>query len=186
MHFVTRGFACRYKRLEDGERQIVALLLPGDFADPFAFLRKSMSHCISTFIDSKVVCVSREKILEMLKRPALARALYMSAMEDTNIVREWVVNLALRSGPKRLAHAFCEIHMRMDIVGMTEDKSVRIPLSQKDIGDLVGLSLVHTKKSLQVLREMNLIRLFKKSLAIVDYDGLQKLSGFSPSYFSAA
>lgn len=75
VHLIVEGFACRYKILKDGRRQIMAYLVPGDLCDVHVFILKRMNHAIGTLAPSKVVRIPRERIVEMMSRPHLATAM---------------------------------------------------------------------------------------------------------------
>ena len=88
VRLILAGFACRYKRLAGGKRQIMAYLVPGDFCDLHVFILKAMDHTIATLSPCRVVDIPRARILEMTERPALARALWWAALVDEATLRE--------------------------------------------------------------------------------------------------
>ena len=118
----------------------------------------------------------------MIARPALARALLMAALADAATLREWIATIGQRSGELRIAHLFCELHARLRAVGLISDETVRLPINQTQLSDAVGLSLVHTNKSLRNLREARLIKFSDGNLEIIDRTRLEELCGFRPNY----
>ena len=109
VRLILAGFACRYKRLAGGKRQIMAYLVPGDFCDLHVFILKAMDHTIATLSPCRVVDIPRARILEMTERPALARALWWAALVDEATLREWLVNIGARPAEQRVAHLLCEL-----------------------------------------------------------------------------
>src|ERR1044071_7551535 len=87
---ILAGFACRYKRLADGRRQIMAHLVAGDFCDLHVFILREMDHTIATLSPCRVVDIPRPRILEMTEGPALGRALWWAALVDAATLREWL------------------------------------------------------------------------------------------------
>ncbi|HEX3604220.1 MAG TPA: Crp/Fnr family transcriptional regulator, partial [Steroidobacteraceae bacterium] len=86
---LLEGFACRYKTLEDGRRQIVAYFVPGDLCDLRVFILKRMDHSIGAVVTSKVATISPENILKMTHNyPTLTRALWWSTLVEEAIARE--------------------------------------------------------------------------------------------------
>ena len=183
VHVVLEGAAVRYKYLPDGARQNMALLLPGDPCDLQVFLLTRMDHSIGTTVPSILAKIPREEILEILhSRPRLTTALWWNTLQDEAVLREWLLNVGRRRAPQRLAHLFWEIYLRFDVVGLTVDHSYTLPLTQAELGDAMGMSLVHVNRSLQALRNDRLITLEARVLTIPDPERLQAFTDFDPSY----
>lgn len=180
---IVDGFAMRYKMTSDGRRQIFAYLIPGDFCDLHVALLRKMDHTIATLSPCRVVQLSPGTILELTeRRPSLARALWMCSLVDGATLREWLVNLGQRSAPHRIAHLFSELHERMKAVGLTNDGTFELPLTQAELSDTMGLSVVHVNRSLKELREAGLVSLKDERIVISDVQRLKDYSDFDPSY----
>lgn len=179
---ILDGFACRYKLRANGMRQIMAYLVPGDFSDLDAALLSHMDDSIATLSACQVVRIAPETIQDLLRRPALARALRMVTLVDAATAREWLVNLGRRSAIERLAHLFCELSSRLAVVGLVERGGYRLPITQANLADTTGLSAVHVNRSLRDLRDAGLIELQRQHLAILDLPRLQELADFRPNY----
>ena len=182
VHLVLEGFACRYKLLPAGKRSIFAYLVPGDFCDLNTFILKAMDHSIATLSTCTVVDIPRSRILEMSDRPAIVRALWWATLVDEATLREWLVNIGRRDAESSIAHLFCEIHLRMKHVDLADDFSFRLPVTQDEIGDTVGLSTVHVNRSIHSLHQRRLCTMSRGTIMIHDMDALYKLCGFNPSY----
>ncbi len=182
VHLVLSGLACRSKSLLDGERQIVAFMVPGDLCSFSSFILNRTDHTLSTIGPCTVAYVPRGRILEMLQRPHLVRALWWSSLVDEAVLREWLTNLGQRDAQHRMAHLFCELHLRMDVVGLADNGAFDLPLTQADLAEALGLSTVHVNRSLQSLRADGLIQFRSGRLTIPDVDRLRKTSGFDPTY----
>lgn len=182
VHLILEGFACRYKVLATGDRQILAYLVPGDFCDLNVFILNAMDHNIGSLSACRVVDIPRERILELLQRPQIARALMWCTLVDEATLREWLVNIGQRDAERRIAHLFCEVHLRLKSVGLADGGEFALPITQIEIGDTMGISAVHVNRSLQSLRAKGLIALRKKRLVIKDVDQLRQMSGFNPNY----
>ncbi|MDB5740764.1 MAG: aadR [Alphaproteobacteria bacterium] len=181
VHLVMEGFACRYKFTAEGNRQIMAYLLPGDFCDMHVVVLKQMDHSIATISPCTVVDIPRDHILALLQKPTLSLALWCAALVDAAVLREWLVNVGQRRAGQRLAHVLCELLLRLRIVGLA-DNSYDLPLSQKDLADTIGVSNVHLNRVLQDLRREDLITWKAEHLVIKDIDRLMEYSGFNPNY----
>lgn len=186
VHLVLEGFACRYKIVPDGRRHIMAYLVPGDLCDVHVFILKEMDHSIGTLSACRVVDIPRARILEMLERPPIARALWWSALVDEATLREWLVNVGRRPAEQRVAHLLCELLMRLQTVGLVNGDSYALPITQSDLAETVGLTLVHVNRVLQRLRGRGMITLRDKRLVINDATALKDFSEFNPNYLHLA
>jgi CRP-like cAMP-binding protein len=186
VHLIIEGFACRYKLLADGTRQIMAYLVPGDFCDLHVFILKAMDHSIATLSCCTVVKIPRQRILELTERPAIARALWWAALVDEATLREWLVNIGARPAEQRVAHLLCELLLRLRAVGLANGGQYELPVTQQELGDTTGLTNVHVNRVLQSLRRDGLITFKNKNLVILDTERLETFSGFTPNYLHLA
>jgi CRP-like cAMP-binding protein len=182
VRLILEGFACRYKILPDGTRQIMAYLVPGDFCDLHVFILKTMDHTIGTLSRCRVVEILQPQILELMERPAIARAMWWAALVDEATLREWLVNIGARPAEQRIAHLLCELLLRLETVGLTNGDRYELPITQTELGDTMSLSVVHVNRVLQRLRRDGLITLTGTSLVILDIKRLKALGGFNPNY----
>ena len=116
------------------------------------------------------------------KHPAITRALWWSTLVDEGTLREWIVNVTRRSAEEAVAHLFCEMLLRLEVVGLRIEDGFEFPVTQTELADTVGLSTVHANRVLQKLRKEKLIRLTKSSLQILNIKGLMELAAFEPNY----
>lgn len=183
VHIVLKGWAARYKSLRNGSRQIVALVLPGDFCDLHVTILRKIDHGIVALTPAQVAYVPRRQMEEvLLHRPALARALWRATLVDEAVLRSWIVNLGRRNATARIAHLICELHARLALIGLAKDGHFRLPLTQEVIADAMGLTSVHVNRVLQKLRAGKLIVLEGGELTILDIGKLRRLAGFDPNY----
>ncbi len=100
------------------------------------------------------------------------------------IHREWMLSLGRRTAVARTAHLFCELFIRFELVGMTEGGSYRLPITQTDLAECLGLTAVHVNRTLKVLREQGLVAFRGGTVTIHDMAGLKRVAEFSPAYLS--
>lgn len=180
---LLEGMAYRYKVRKDGNRQIVAYLLPGDMGDLDAGLLDEADHSLGTFSGCKVVWIDPGTLAGIKQdHPAIARAMRMSTLVDEATLREWLLNVGCRSSTERLAHLFSELLVRYRAVGLAEGNSFALPVTPAELGDTTGLSTVHVNRALQELRRQDLIAFDGKTLTVLDIAQLKALAEFSPNY----
>jgi CRP-like cAMP-binding protein len=180
---ILDGIACRSKELPSGERAIVAFLLPGDLCNGDLALFPTLDHSLRTLTSGRAAYISQACLQRLeASSPALALALRRAAAQEDAIAREWMANLAQRSGRTRTAHLLCELFVRLRRVGLIHGFSGALPLTQQDLSDATGLSVVHLNRVLQGLRRSGLLRLGRGMLEIVDWRRLAAVAELAPDY----
>jgi CRP-like cAMP-binding protein len=177
------GWGCRYKALEDGRRQIVSFVLPGDTCDAYIYLLSSMDHSVATLTPvtyAEIDGAAFERLMSADR--SVAEAFQCETLAARAIQREWAVNLGRRDALERVAHIICELYERLRVVGMVDGNSFGFPVTQMDLADATGLSTVHLNRTLQELRATGLITLRERTLTIHDLRGLSNAALFNPNY----
>ena len=182
VHLMIRGWACRYKLLPDGSRQITALLLPGDFCDTHIMLLGEMDHTIATLTESEVAVIPHDAMRALTDRPRIARAMWWASLVDEAVLRAWIVNLGRREAFDRVAHLVCEVHARLHHVGLAPKDAFDLPLTQEDLADALGLTEVHVSRTLRRLREDGLMTFRRGEIVVTDMPRLRELAQFDPNY----
>lgn len=180
---VVTGMAFRVKQLLEGERQLVAVHVPGDFVDLHSFVLHPLDHSVITASPALVALIPHDKLAMILKNhPRLTKLLMWDMALDAAISREWMAIMGKREAYRQIAHLFCELYLRMRQAKQLRNDGFDFPLSQIDVGDLCGLSSVHVNRSLQQLRTDGLVILEKGFLQIPDLPRLIKAAAFDPAY----
>jgi CRP-like cAMP-binding protein len=183
IHVVLTGLACRYKILEDGSRQIMAFLVPGDPCDSEIFILDAMDHTIGTLAPSLVASVSgaRMKAL-LLNRASIALAFWWNTLQDEGVLRERIIDEGRRDAYSRIGFLIYEIFVRMRAFGEIDDQKFEFPVTQADLADATGLTPVHVNRMLKQLREEQLIAIEGKTWTVVDPEGLREAARYEASY----
>jgi CRP-like cAMP-binding protein len=177
------GMMCRYKDLASGERQVTEVHVSGDFADMHSFTLKRLDHNVQTLTPSVIGLAPHDRIEAMMRtHPRLARLYWFGTNLDAAIHREWVLSLGRRSATQRAAAFFCELHIRLGLVGMAEPRGFALPITQAELADCLGLTAVHVNRVLRVLREEALATFDGGRVELLDVDGLRRLSEFDDRY----
>lgn len=177
------GYACRYKGLRDGQRQIMQLHVPGDFLDLHGFLLKQLDHDVASMTPVRYALVPHEALRRITEtHPHLARMLWFSTLLDAAIHRERILSIGRRSAMARIAHLFCELYVRLEVVGLAKDLSYRLDLTQGELADATGLTSVHVNRMLKKLREQKVLTFRGGEVQIHDWDALCRAAEFDPGY----
>ncbi len=180
---LLEGFICRYMDDREGQRQLVAVHVPGDFVDLHAFPMKRLDHDVATLGPVKIATFEHRTLQTITERfPHLTRMLWFSTLLDAAMHREWIFRLGRLSAEGRIAHLFCELNARLEMVGLAQDGSFALPMTQPDIAETSGLTGVHVNRVLRALRERNLLT-YKGGIAkILDPKSLAAVAEFEPQY----
>ncbi|NUQ18628.1 MAG: Crp/Fnr family transcriptional regulator [Sphingomonas sp.] len=177
------GWLARSKDLPGGERQVTELHIAGDFPDLHGFTLKRLDDDITALSDCRLAVVPHERILEVTQKfTRLGRVYWFSTNVDAAIQRELSLSLGQRSAISRMAHLFCELYVRLDVVGRASNNGYAFPLTQRELSECLGLTVVHANRTLQELRRRGLLELENRHLTIRDMRGLEGLAEFDPSY----
>ena len=180
---ILEGFACRYKLLENGGRQIMSFQIAGDLCDLHSFILGGVDHSIGTLTPCKIACIPHSALSDIMESyPRINRALWRDTLIDAAIFREWMMGIGRRSAYTRIAHVLCEVLVKMRAVGLANGHECELPITQAELGDALGLSTVHVNRSLQELRGHRLLELRGGSLTVLNWDGLKKAGDFDPTY----
>lgn len=166
---VLSGWVFRFRTLEGDRRQIINFGLPGDFLGLQATLDDSMSHGIETLTDVRLCHFERDKLWELYgEHPRLAYDMTWLAAQEERTFEEQLLTLGQRTAFERIAYLLWHLYDRGRHVGLVRDNAIELPIRQQHIADTLGLSLVHTNKTLQKIREDGAIEMRERCLHVLD------------------
>lgn len=179
------GFAARYKLMPNGRRQITALYVPGDFVDLAGFLLKSPDYDVMALTRCRVALADHEHLrMAISESPIITELLWMDSLVEAAIQQEWLVAMGRRSALEHLAHLICELFLRLRVVQRTNGLSFRLPLTQTDIADVLGLSMVHVNRILKTLRSEEVMIWANQIVTVVNWNRLRQIAQFDPAYLA--
>lgn len=180
LYTVLSGIGTRSVLLEDGRRQVINFVFPGDFIGLQSSLMGEMKHTVTASTPMVLCTFERARLWEMFRDHAeRAYDLTWIAAVEEHFLGETIVTLGQREASERLAWAFMRIWRRLSAVGMVRDGSVPLPFRQQDMADALGLSLVHTNKTVARLRDRGLAVWSGGRLAIPNMKNLALAAGVS-------
>ena len=183
---LQKGWACSFKILPNGSRQIISFPIAGDIIGLRSVLLRTADHSFSAITDAIVSAVGAAHVLQCVTEfPRLGAALLWAASRDEAMVVEHLVSIGRRSAIERTAHFFMELAERLSLIGQATETEFECPLSQFVIADALGLTAIHVNRVLRELRERGLLTVRRKTVKIQDLDGLRKLAGFQGGYLNS-
>lgn len=180
---LVSGFALRSKVAADGSRQIVETNIAGDFIDLHGFILRRLEHEISAASPCVIATVPHSELMRITDRfPRLTRALWFQTLVDASIHREWMLVLGKKRSRARIAQFFCEMHARLNIVGLASESGYALPFNQQELADITGMTPVHLNRCLKELRDSGLVTYRHGQVELHDLAGLVRIAQFDPAY----
>ncbi|HMC91633.1 MAG TPA: Crp/Fnr family transcriptional regulator [Allosphingosinicella sp.] len=177
------GLMCRYKDLRDGQRQITELNVAGDFADMHSYVLKRLDHNLMTLSPCHMAVLQHDKAKALFDAyPRLHDIYWFGTNLDAAIHREWTLSLGRRDARARTANLFCELRVRLGVVGMADERGYDLALTQTDLAECLGLTSVHVNRVLKELREAGIVEFRGGRVTIMDLAQLERAAEFDPTY----
>ncbi|MAQ37591.1 MAG: Crp/Fnr family transcriptional regulator [Thioclava sp.] len=186
---LIEGQAMRYRMLEDGRRQVLNFLFPGDLIGLDAIMMGMASHTTEALTPVKLSVFDRKQVWELFsKMPQRAMMLTWQVAREEHFLSDALVTVGQRSAREALAWAFVTLFERGSQTGLVRDGKMPFPVRQQDLADALGLSLVHTNKTLARLRSEGLVRWAQGILELPDLErladiGVVELGAGPPRYY---
>jgi CRP-like cAMP-binding protein len=177
------GVSMPYRILHDGRRQILNIALPGDLIGfPSNFFEKSL-YSVTALTDCVVSPIRFAGLFGLFDHhPRLAAAIFWSFACEAAIYVEHLIDVGRRSALERVAHLLLELLTRLKLIGLADERSFRMPLTQELIADALGLSVPHVNRTLRQLRDDELVSIEGNLVTIKDVEALSALADFEWSY----
>jgi CRP-like cAMP-binding protein len=175
---VLSGWAFRYKMLDDGRRQILNYALPADLVGLQGTVMREMEHSVEA-LTNVVLCVfPRSKLWDLYTRfPSLAFDLTWLASREEQIIDENLLSVGRRSATERIAFLLLHLYVRAEEAGLVSANSVEFPFTQQHLADTLGMSLVHTNKTLRRLTSSRAFYWKDRIFKMNDRAALAELAG---------
>lgn len=176
---LMQGWAFRFKTLSDGRRQILNFLLPGDFIGVQQRMSDTSLHGVQALSDVLLCVFQRDALWEIHKgAPALGFGITWLTAQEESIVDDTLLSVGRRSAEERIASLLVILYKRVAALMLEggEEDGVPFPLTQQHIADGLGLSLVHTNKTLRKLEKRGLYRIRAGRLQLLELGALARIA----------
>ena len=181
---VKEGWAIRYKSLEDGRRQVLNVLLPGDIFDLQVLVAAEADHSVKSVTSLSCLSVRPSEFRRLMTESGkLTLAFWWMQVQEEAFLREQIVRNGQQTARERIGHFLLELHRRVQIVGAGTADGFRVPLTQTVLADALGLTPIHTNRVLRQLERDGLLLRDNGWILFQDANRLAEMSQFDPSYF---
>ena len=178
LYTALEGMGLRYKTLENGDRQVVGFILPGDFVGLQSGVMGEMKHSVEATTRMTLCVFNRSELWGLFRnQPERAFDLTHVAASEEYILGEMLAAVGQMDGLAKVSWLLNRFFKRLSALGLNENDQVPLPYRQQDIADAMGLSLVHTNKTLAKLRTMGIATWADNALTVHRPDELAEQAG---------
>jgi len=183
LHLLTDGWAYRYATTRDGARQILAVLLPGDFCNLDGLSLACCDYGVRALTPVTTLSLSPARAMTLAAQHAELMQLFLRRIAVENaMLGRWTLCLGRKSSEARLAHFLCQLATRLGASAGEDSFTFDLPLSQEQIADVLGLTPVHVNRTLQNMRANGSIATRGRSTTIPSLSALCRVGEFDPGY----
>ncbi len=180
---VLSGFLYRYTIGPEGARQVHSFYLPTEAPCLETLYLDYMDNNLGAVVDSRVGLIPHEELYRIIdERPEARKLLWRQTLVQGAVFREWLVRNSNMSAHAALAHLFCEMFTRAKAAGLNDGDNCDLPLTQEFVADALGMTSVHTNRTLKVLRDTGAVDWRAGRLTIFNWNRLQEMADFDPAY----
>ena len=177
LYTLFSGWAFRFKTLPDGRRQILSFLLPGDLIGLQASMFSAALYGTEALTAVELCLLPRKRIWSLFERaPELAFEITWLGARGQSLVDDNLTSVGRRNAAERVAALIVSLYKRADALGLVRDNAFEFPLSQQHIADALGLSLVHTNKTLARLRRLGMYQRTNGVLKLTNAHALERIA----------
>lgn len=180
---LLEGLAADMRYLANGDRQLTTLHVPGDFLDLHGLFLKVLDHGVLALTHCQFAAVRHDDLRRAaLEQPAVFEFISTVIARGSAIERMWIVCMGRKDPVRRIGHLVCEICLRLGAPRQGEGYRFEFPMTQAELADLAGLSVVHTNRALQELRSTGFVAWQGASVIIRNWAALAGFAGFDKTY----
>jgi CRP-like cAMP-binding protein len=179
------GWAYSYRHLENGDRQILEVFLPGDIIGLREFAFNQRLENVRMINDGVICHFPHRRMLELFRQSLpLTSVMFAIGSRQQALLTERLVNIARRSARQKMAHFLHEMYLRLRQTNDDISGQFRLPLSQEQLADILGLSPVHVSRTFSALSEDGLVFRDRHNVTIPDLDALSVEGEFDDAYLT--
>jgi len=180
---IEAGWATRFRMLEDGRRQILNFMLPGDCFDLMAINRAQSDHSVSAASEVVLRRIKADAFLKTVtNNPQLAASFWWAAIQEEAILREQIIRVGRKTAKERTAHLILELNRRVGTVTGRVDDYLALPVAQALLADALGLSIVHISRTMTRLKAEGFIRMDQQGIEILRREDMAEMCDFDSRY----
>lgn len=174
------GIMMRYRTLEDGRRQIVNIMFPGDLVGLQGAFGDPASHSAEALMPSRLCVFDGARYHDLIvAQPSLGYDITWLAAKEEMALEEHLVALGRRSAKERVAYlAVWLVERARSTCMLAPDGRLPVTITQSQLADMLGLSLVHTNRTIKALERQNLVLWRQSGISVPDPEKTAEFAHF--------
>lgn len=177
LFLLLSGWTASSVTLENGGRQLLKVHMPGDMLGLPSLAFKAAVDTLVALSDAEVRVIAPAAIGKLFEHaPRLAAIMFLISQEERAMLMDRLTAMGRTDAATRVAAIILQLHARLLRNDPEAGDTFRIPLTQNDLADLAGVTLVHVNRVLQQMREDKLVDWRRQAITILDRDGLRRLA----------
>src|SRR3954471_16136855 len=177
VYLLESGWVARTRKTEDDRRQIMMVFLPGDLMGLKSMLLERQPDTIECLTDARVRTIDHKRLLEFVAQDhAVSVRVMFQLAEDERRLHNWVTALGRGSADERIATLLLDLRGRLHQAGMVNGDGFHMPMTQQEIADHLGLTLVHVNRVLRRLREAGIVTVQRGAVKVDEMARLSQLA----------
>jgi CRP-like cAMP-binding protein len=173
---IRSGFAFRSCGLADGRRAILHIVTPNDIA--------GLDHVVLARPIEEIIAASRvgyhvlraSALRELLTDPCIAMHILALTVEMRWRSDRLATSIGRLDAQARICVMLIDLYDRLRRNGLISRTTFNLPLTQEQIADHLGLTLVHVNRTLRRLREERIVLVDRQVVIIIDLDRLREFA----------
>jgi CRP/FNR family transcriptional regulator, anaerobic regulatory protein len=179
LYTLLSGWLYRYKLLPDGRRQVLNFVLPGDFIGLQATVFGEAQHTVEALAESVLCVFPRSKVWTLYNtEPGLGFDVTWLAAREEKMLDDNLLSIGRRSAVERVAFVLIHLLRRLKELGLVKNNTFETPFNQQHLADTLGLSLVHTNKTIRKLTRLDLLLWRDRTLTVLDEKRLVSIAHY--------
>ncbi|WP_160608996.1 Crp/Fnr family transcriptional regulator [Qipengyuania gaetbuli] len=180
---ILEGVAIRFLTLDDGRRQIVNFMFPGDLIGLQGAFDDVVSHSVEAILPLRLCRFRRNDFVALIKEhPRLGYDITWLAAKEESALEGHLVSLGQRSARERVVFLAVWLLDRALATGIArEGNKFAMPITQSQIADMLGLSLVHTNRTIRALDRDGLVQWTSREICVPDMEKAAEFADFDLS-----
>lgn len=180
---VLEGMLCRYTLAPDGRRQIHSFYMATEAPSLGTLYLDRVDSNLAAVTDCRLGLIPHEQLYRLIdERPGVRKLLLRETLVQAAIFREWLMRNSNMAAHSCIAHLICEMFTRARAAGLTQGESFELRISQQMLSEAVGLTSVHTNRTLMLLRQSGAVEWRDGIVSIRDWARLKEIARFDPYY----
>lgn len=183
LYVVKRGWLFSYTDLPDGRRQIVKFHHPGDIIGFPDVALKRVTTTLRTAEDVRL-CPFPKSSLDVILResPRLSALILSIGLRDQVVFIDLLRAMGRMKAQERMAYMLLDLIARLRITNVKMTDTIRMPLTQSQIGDYLGLTNVYVSRTINRMEEDGYILRHGDRLQILREQDLRDMTDFVDRY----